>query len=67
MVSLAQVGDQVAFDCDSEFVFGSMVKRWAAASLLAAEKSFRRIMGHKDLWMLEAALKEDIDNQEKAA
>jgi len=46
---------------------GSMVKRWAASSLLSTEKSFRRIMGYKDLWMLEAALKEDIDNSEKAA
>ena len=44
-----------------------MVKRWAAASLLAAEKSFRRIMGYRDLWMLEAALREDFDNSEKAA
>ena len=46
---------------------GRMVKRWAASSLLAAEKSFRRIMGYRDLWMLEAALREDIDKQEKAA
>lgn len=46
---------------------GSMVKRWAATSLLSAEKSFRRIMGYNALWMLEAALKEEIDNPEKAA
>ena len=46
---------------------GSMVKRWAASSLLAAEKSFRRIMGYKDLWILEAALKAGIDLSEKAA
>ena len=46
---------------------GSMVKRWAASSLLAAEKSFRRIMGYKDLWMLEAALRDGVDKQEKAA
>jgi hypothetical protein len=46
---------------------GSMVKRWAASSLLAAEKSFRRIMGYRDLWMLDAALREDIDNSKKAA
>ena len=44
-----------------------MEKRWAASSLLAAEKGFRRIMGYKDLWMLEASLKKDVDNQEKAA
>jgi hypothetical protein len=33
-----------------------MVERWAAASLLATEKNFRRIMGPKDLWQLEAIL-----------
>lgn len=35
---------------------GQMVMRWAAACFLDAEKSFRRIMGHKDLWILEASL-----------
>lgn len=37
---------------------GSMVKRWAASSFLDAEKHFRKIIGHKDLWMLKAALDE---------
>jgi len=46
---------------------GTMVKRWAASSLLETEKNFRRIMGYKDIWMLNAALKEEIDNSEKAA
>ena len=46
---------------------GSMVKRWAASSLLETEKSFRKIMGFRDMWMLDAALKEGIDNSEKAA
>jgi len=32
--------------------------RRAAASLVEAEKNFRRIMGYRDLWMLEAALRE---------
>ena len=41
--------------------------RVAAGPLLAAEKSFRRIMGYRDLWMLEAALGEDVDDTEKAA
>jgi transposase-like protein len=36
---------------------GSMVARWAAAAFLDAEKNFRRVMGCRDLWMLEAALK----------
>ena len=34
----------------------AMVQRWAAASFLATEKNFRRIMGWKDLWQLEAIL-----------
>jgi transposase-like protein len=36
---------------------GSMVARWAAAAFLDAEKNFRKVMGYRDLWMLEAALK----------
>lgn len=36
----------------------SMVVRWVAASLLEIEKRFRRIMGHKQLWILEAKLNE---------
>ena len=36
---------------------GAMVQRWVAASFLVTEKSFRRIMGHRDLWMLEAILR----------
>jgi transposase-like protein len=35
---------------------GGMVLRWAASAFLDAEKNFRRIMGFKDLWMLEVAL-----------
>jgi len=51
---------------------GRMVLRWCASALLATEKNFRRIMGHKDLWMLEAKLKEwengkSIANQDEAA
>jgi transposase-like protein len=34
----------------------AMVERWAAASFLATEKNFRRIIGWKDLWQLEAIL-----------
>ena len=37
---------------------GEMVLRWAAAALLETEKSFRRIMGYQDLWMLKAVLDE---------
>jgi transposase-like protein len=43
---------------------GSMVLRWAAASFLSAEQSFRRLSGYKDLWMLSAALgRNDAKNQ----
>jgi hypothetical protein len=34
----------------------TMVLRWSAAAFLECEKRFRRIMGHRDLWMLEQAL-----------
>ena len=33
-----------------------MVRRWAAAAFLDTEKSFRKIMGYQDLWMLDAVL-----------
>lgn len=35
---------------------GKMVLRWAASAFLDAEKNFRRIMGFKDLGLLEVAL-----------
>ena len=38
---------------------GEMCLRWAAAAALETEKNFRKIMGHKDLWMLRAALEEE--------
>ena len=47
---------------------GEMVLRWAGASLLDAERSFRRIMGYRDLWMLQAILDEGrLDAQEEVA
>lgn len=33
-----------------------MVKRWMASSFLATEKNFRKMMGYRDLWALEAIL-----------
>lgn len=33
-----------------------MVKRWMASALLATEKNFRKIMGYRDLWTLDAIL-----------
>jgi len=34
-----------------------MLARWSAAAFLAAEKRFRRVMGYRDLWQLEAVLR----------
>lgn len=49
---------------------GAMVLRWAASAFLASEKSFRRLMGWQQLWMLEACLNESqtsetMDRQKK--
>ena len=40
-----------------------MVERWVAASFLATEKNFRRIMGWKDLWQLETILGRKVSDQ----
>lgn len=37
---------------------GAMVLRWVASAFLASEKSFRRLMGSQQLWMLQAYLDE---------
>jgi transposase-like protein len=37
---------------------GEMALRWAGAAALESEKRFRRIIGHRDLWMLRAVLDE---------
>jgi transposase-like protein len=42
---------------------GQMVLRWTASVLVTLEKRMRRIMGHQQLWMLEAKLQEQ--NQEQ--
>ena len=44
----------------------AMVQRWAAASFLATEKNFRRIMGWRDLWQLEAILGRKAGDQAAA-
>ena len=36
---------------------GEMKKRWVAAGMLEAERSFRRVKGHRDLAKLLAALR----------
>jgi len=42
---------------------GAMAQRWVAASMLEMEKSFRKVMGYKQLWMLEANLRARLDRQ----
>jgi transposase-like protein len=42
---------------------GAMALRWAAASLVATEKNFRKLTGYKLLWMLKAYLDESSDGQ----
>ena len=37
---------------------GAMALRWVASAFLASEKSFRRLMGCQQLWMLQAYLDE---------
>ena len=49
-----------------------MALRWTAAGFLEAQKSFRKIQGIKDLWILKVALhrpveQEHVDHQRKAA
>ena len=49
----------------------NLALRWSAAGFLEAEKSFRRIQGIKDLWILKAELKRPdkqvhVDQQKKA-
>jgi putative transposase len=38
-----------------------MALRWTAAGFLEAEKSFRKIQGVKELWILKAALKRPVE------
>ncbi len=45
----------------------SMVRRWAAAAFLDTEKNFRKIMGYKDLWMLDAVLNPTATAEPKVA
>jgi putative transposase len=46
---------------------GKMVLRWMASAFLRTEKRFKRIMGHKDLWALEAILNPTVTASKKVA
>ncbi|MCC6156608.1 MAG: hypothetical protein IT350_01050 [Deltaproteobacteria bacterium] len=47
----------------------AMTLRWCATALLEHEKRFRKVMGYKDLWMLQAALNAgaELDRKEGVA
>jgi len=45
----------------------TMPARWVAASFLATEKNFRRIMGYRDLWALKALSRGDKHMNAKEA
>ena len=40
-----------------------MVMRWAASALVETEKSFRRIMGYEQLWMLKSYLDNPAESE----
>ncbi len=42
---------------------GAMALRWAASAFVATEKSYRKIMGHVQLWMLQAKLDAPAEDQ----
>jgi hypothetical protein len=47
---------------------GEMVTRWSAGAFLAAESHFRKVLGHRDLWQLEAALRgKDLESGQEVA
>ena len=41
--------------------------RWTAAGMLEAERQFRRVRGHRELPMLLAALRREVNPTEEAA
>lgn len=47
-----------------------MIERWAALAYLEAERRFRKIQGHRDIWILGQALgrtEQQVDRRTKAA
>ena len=47
-----------------------MIERWAALAYMEAERRFRKIQGHRDIWILGQALgrtEQHVDRQTKAA
>jgi hypothetical protein len=48
-----------AMACSASWQDGKMVLRWMASASLETEKHFRKVMGHRELWILKAALRDD--------
>ena len=46
---------------------GEMRLRWTAAGMLEAERQFRRVRGHREVPMLLAALRREVNPTEEAA
>jgi putative transposase len=46
---------------------GKMVLRWMASAFIRTEKRFNKIMGHRDLWALEAILNPSATASQKVA
>ncbi len=46
---------------------GKMVLRWMASAFIRTEKRFKRMMGHCDLWALEAILNPSATASPRAA
>ena len=46
---------------------GEMRLRWTAAGMLEAERQFRRVRGHRELTLLLAALRREVNPNEEAA
>ncbi len=44
-----------------------MVRRWMASAFLRTEKHFKKIMGYRDLWALEAILNPSATASQKTA
>jgi putative transposase len=45
---------------------GNMALRWAAAGFVETEKNYRRIMGYRQLWILQAELDQPLEDEELA-
>jgi putative transposase len=63
MISVAKRTTRRVTNCKN----GSMKKRWIAAGLLEAERSFRRLRCHEDMAKPVDALRGEVDTQVHAS